>query len=75
MRLQSLQLASAAQITSIGPFMVTTPSTTVVEEKTLRTAKKTPVLGGVRAILLSAFVGSGAWYLIWEAGKYLLHRH
>jgi hypothetical protein len=75
MSTQSMQLASLAPTTSIGPFMVTTPSTSSVDEKKIRAAKKKPVLGGVRAILLSALVGSAVWYLIWEIGKHLLLKH
>ena len=75
MRFQSVQLASHAQITSIGPFMVTSPSTSTSHDKNIRAAGKKPVLGGIRAILISALVGSVVWYMIWEVGKYLLFRH
>lgn len=75
MRLQSLQLASHAQITSIGPFTVTSPFTSLIEEKKIQAAKKKPVLGGLRAMLISAIVGSGALFLIWEAAKYLMGKH
>ena len=75
MRLQSVQLASHPQIASIGPFTVTSPSTSTLHDKELRVARKKPVLGGIRAILISALVGSAVWYMIWEIGKFLLFRH
>jgi len=75
MRLLSVSLASEAQISSIGPFTLTAPPTSTRPDKQIRTARKKPVLGGVRAILLSAVIGSAIWYMIWEVGKYLLFRH
>jgi hypothetical protein len=75
MRILSMQLASQAQISSIGPFTLTSPPTSTRHGKRIRASRKKPVLGGVRAILFSALVGSAIWYLLWEAGKYLLLRH
>jgi hypothetical protein len=75
MQVLSVQLASEAQISSIGPFTLNTPPTTTRHNKRIRASRKKPVLGGVRAILFSALVGSAIWYLIWEAGKHLLFGH
>ena len=75
MQVLTVQSASEAQISSIGPFTLSSPSTSTTHDKTIRVARKKPVLGGIRAILLSALVGSAIWYFIWEAAKHFLFRH
>jgi hypothetical protein len=73
MRTRTVQPPSHAQTPPLGPQSEPPTDPSSVHQQAA-SAKKKPVLNGVRAILISAAMGSAAWFLLWEIAKFLLRK-